>query len=274
MKSRLFTTLLLTANLAFLFPILRASPIVRARSQDHPPSPIAATVSAQTPTASPRELSLEERGDLYMARKNYEAAAVCYYQVLKQSGFKRAQVWNKLGIAYQQQSKYRNALEAYKNAARCDKKFAEAWNNLGTVRFMQSKYRASVKYYKHAIQLRSNDAAFHLNLGTAYQYLKKYKQAEQEFSTALDIDPDVLTQQSSLGTVIRARGTDFQFYYYMAKAFASKGRAEEAVRYLRHAFEDGYKDRKRINEDPDFQKISHYPAYVELMKNPPVAITD
>ena len=113
-----------------------------------------------------------------------------------------------------------------------------------------------------------------IELGNAQLGLKKYDEAEQEFSTALDLDPNVLTQQSSLGSVIRARGTDYQFYYYMAKAFASKGRAEEAVRYLRHAFEDGYKDMKKIDEDPDFQKISHYPAYVELMKNPPVAIKD
>jgi hypothetical protein len=60
----------------------------------------------------------------------------------------------------------------------------------------------------------------------------------------------------------------------MAKAFASIGRAEEAVRYLRRAFEDGFTDQKRIDEDPDFKKISQHPAYVELMKNLPVAIKD
>jgi hypothetical protein len=46
------------------------------------------------------------------------------------------------------------------------------------------------------------------------------------------------------------------------------------VRYLRRALEDGLKNQKRIDEDPDFEKIKQYPAYVELMRNPPVAIKD
>ena len=44
------------------------------------------------------------------------------------------------------------------------------------------------------------------------------------------------------------------------------------MRYLRRALEDGFGDPKRIDEDPDFKKISQYPAFVELMRNPPVAI--
>jgi tetratricopeptide (TPR) repeat protein len=275
MNYRTLTLVASTAILVILSVVFRAAAMLLARSPAHARAAIVATHSPQSSTTSPRELSLEDRADIFMARKDYDEAAAFYYRVLQEGNFKSARVWNKLGIAYQQQLKFRDASKAYESAGHLDMKFAEAWNNLGTVSFMENRFRKSVKYYKRAIELRSDDAAFHLNLGTSYQHLKKYRQAEEEFSTALDIDPNVLTQQSSLGSVIRARGTDFQFYYYMAKAFASKGRAEEAVRYLRHAFEDGYKeDKKRIDEDPDFQKISHYPAYVELMKNPPVSIKD
>jgi hypothetical protein len=38
--------------------------------------------------------------------------------------------------------------------------------------------------------------------------------------------------------------------------------------------EEGFNNRKRILQDPDIQKISKDPAFVELMKNPPVAITN
>jgi hypothetical protein len=58
----------------------------------------------------------------------------------------------------------------------------------------------------------------------------------------------------------------------MAKAFASIGNAEEAVRYLRRALEDGFGVPAQIEEDPDFKKISQYPAFVDLMLNPPAAI--
>jgi AMMECR1 domain-containing protein len=63
-------------------------------------------------------------------------------------------------------------------------------------------------------------------------------------------------------------------YFYIAKALASKGNAEVAVRYLRRALEDGFTDRQRIDDDPDFKKISQHPAFVELMRNPPLAIRD
>ena len=43
---------------------------------------------------------------------------------------------------------------------------------------------------------------------------------------------------------------------------------------IERALEEGFKDRKRILDDLDFQKISSDPAFVALMKNPPVAIKD
>ena len=58
----------------------------------------------------------------------------------------------------------------------------------------------------------------------------------------------------------------------MAKAYASIGNAEDAVRYLRRSMEDGYGDPKQLGDDPDFKKISQYPAYIELMQNHPLAI--
>jgi tetratricopeptide (TPR) repeat protein len=233
-----------------------------------------AAVPPQTPTPPPKPLSLEERADIFMARKNYGEAADYYQRALRQLNFRNAALWNKLGITYQQQMKYHSARKAYGKATHLKKDFAEAWNNIGTTYFMENKFGKSVKYYKRAIEAKGNDAAFHLNLGTSYYHLKKYKEAVDEYRVALGLDPNVLTQQSALGAVIRARGADVQFYYYMAKAFALNGQAEEAVRYLRRALEDGFRDQKRIEEDPDFDKIRQHPAYVELMKNPPVPIRD
>jgi len=46
------------------------------------------------------------------------------------------------------------------------------------------------------------------------------------------------------------------------------------VRYLRRALEDGFNDQKMLDEDPDLKKISQFPDYVELRKNPPKAIKD
>jgi len=238
-------------------------------------SPEQAAATAEAPPASvpqPRELTLEQRADIFMARKNYADAADYYYRALKQSAFKDPFLWNKLGIAFQQESKLRSARQAYLKATHTDPKFAEGWNNVGTVYYLVKKYGKSVEYYRRAIKLKADVAAFHMNLGTSYYHQKKVGQAVEEYRIALGIDPKVAVQQSATGTTINAGGADTEFYFCLAKAFASIGSAEDAVRYLRRALEDGYSNTKRIDEDPDFKKISQYPAYIELMQNPPVAI--
>jgi len=226
----------------------------------------------QTPPT--RQLTLEERADIYMARKSYADAIDYYRRALKQEGFSNAQVWNKLGIAYQLEMDYRAARKAYKEAAHRRADFAEPWNNLGTSYFLENKFRKSVKYYVHAIRLGPNTASFHMNLSASYSRMKKYREAIEQCAEALRIDPNVLTEHSSMATVVQAHGSDVEFYFMLAKVFASRARPEESVRYLRRALEDGFKDLKRLDDDPDFKKISHDPAYVELLKNPPVAIQD
>jgi tetratricopeptide (TPR) repeat protein len=248
---------------------------VRLPGQGEPQSPAAAP---KQQSKEQRKLTLEERADLFMVRKAYADAADYYQRALKQDGFSNAQLWNKLGIAYQQEGNYRAARKAYNGALHRRQHFSEALNNIGTTYFLENKYSKSIRYYRHSLQLDPNSALVHLNLGTAYYYKKKYAEAVNEYCQALRLDPRVLTEQSALGTVVRPALTeqvhhsDAQYYFYLAKVFASLGRAEEAVRYLRRALEDGFGDLNKIREDPDFQKISQFPAYGELLNNPPVPI--
>ncbi len=232
------------------------------------------TADQGTENQAQHALTLEERADIFMARKSYEDAVDYYYRALKQVNFKNAVLWNKLGIAYQNQLKYKRSRDAYKKAVHLNREYAEVWNNMGTTYFMQKRPKKSLKYYRKAIELNTDNATFHLNLGISYYQMKKYPEAVEEYRAALMIDPNILGRQSNVGTVMQTRGTDVRFYFYLAKVFASLGRAEEAVRYLRRAFEDGFNDQKKVENDPDFQRISKYPAFVELMKNPPVALKD
>lgn len=229
------------------------------------------------PPSDKKPLTIEERGDLFMARKEYADAADSYGQALRRPGLtpdETASLWNRLGIAWQAELKYGRARKAYKNALHYRQNFAEPWNNLGTTYFMQKKYGKSAKYYEHAIQLNGQSASMHMNLGTTYYHLNHYDKAVEEYRTALVLDPEVLKSPSTMGTTIETRESDPKFYYYLAKSFANLGRVEEAVRYLRRAFEDGFNDFKGLNDDPDFKKISLAPEYVELLKNLPVAIKD
>ncbi len=260
------------ALLLFLFLCLPGVCSLRDAQQDPAIPPPSSTGQARE--TSPKPLGFEERADIYMARKSYEDAVEYYYRALKKDRFANPVVWNKLGIAYQQLENFSAARKSYNQAIRRRKTFAEPLNNLGTTYYMQKKYGKSAKYYTKAIKLNPDSASYHLNLGTSYLHMKKYKESVEEYRTALGLDPKVFEQRSTFGTTIEARAADPEYFFYLGKVYASLGRADEAVRSLRRALEDGFKDRKRILDDPDFMKISQNPAYVELMTHPPVGIKD
>ena len=240
---------------------------------DVPPSSVNQETSS--PISQPkREVSLEDRADIFMARKAYADAVDYYRRAMREGRGSDPGLWNKLGIAYQQQLNYKGARQAYKKAIKFNKAYAEAWNNMGTTYYLQNKPKKSIRYYRQAIKLNPTSASFHVNLGTSLYKRKKIPEALEEYRAALALDPNVMTDRSSVGTVLQAQGADPKFYFYLAKVFASLGRPAEAVRYLRRAFEDGFSNQKQLDEDPDFQKISEYPAYVELRNNPPVPIKD
>lgn len=225
-------------------------------------------------------LSFEQRADVFMARKEYDHAIEYYsdaiksYENTQQNRPRFARLWNKIGISYQQKEDYGRARKAYKKAIHLDGTFARAWNNMGTTFYLEGRPKKSVKYYRRAIKIDPQAASYHFNLGTAYFKRKKYKQATLEYRKSIELDPEILIRNSRGGTAVETRHVDARFYFYMAKIFASVGNPSEAVRYLQHAMEEGFDNRKRILQDPDIQKISKDPAFIALMKNPPVAIKD
>ena len=238
------------------------------------PNPVVAPETPPPPPAKPGTLTLENRADIFMARKAYPDAVDNYRRALQEGGRGDGAVWNKLGIAYQQMQNMNAARRAYKEAIRIRKDFPEPWNNLGTTYYLEKKAKKSLKYYREAIKLNPQSASFHVNLGTAYYATKKIPEAIEEYRTALSLDPAVLTQRSNVGTTVSARTADAKFFFYMGKVFASLGRVDDAVRYLRHAFEDGFDDFKLLDSDEDYKKISALPAYKELRAHPPKGIKE
>jgi len=244
----------------------------RAQTESLPQQPASQAQEPATP-----KISLEQRADIFMARKDYSDAVDFYSRAIRQEAPNPATagvLWNKLGIAYQQQDYYLAARKAYEKALHLNQNAAEPWNNLGTTYFFAARYKKSVKYYQHAIALEPNSPAFHVNLGTSYTHIKKYPEAVQEYRVALTLDPTILSEHGANGTVMQPRLVDAEYFYYLAKVFASLGRAPEAVRYLRRAFEEGFNNLKRLDQDADFLKISKSPDYAALRRNPPQPLKD
>src|ERR1039457_5874113 len=225
-------------------------------------------VSSPPQTAAPDKpvITPELRGDIFMAKKQYREAI----EAIHQGSPNDPVLCNKSGIAYHQLTQLDNALKSYQQAVRLKKDYVEAINNIGTVYYARKSFRRSISYYKRAIQIapsQPKSASIYSNLGTAYFARKQYKDATDAFQTALSLDPDVFEHHSSFGVLLEERNVEerAKYHYYVAKMYAKNGRTELALQYLRKALEEGFKEKKQIEKDPEFASMRDLKEFKDLM---------
>ncbi|MBV9887015.1 MAG: tetratricopeptide repeat protein [Acidobacteria bacterium] len=215
------------------------------RSLPSAPMPMQAPQQVSTATASPavvNELTPEQMGDLYMARKQYVEAAQTF-KVLCDKNPTNAVLLNKLGIALHQQEALSLAMKYYEKALKANPKYADAQNNIGTIWYQRKKYGKAIRAYERAIKINDDMAVLYSNLGYAYFGDKKYEESITAFRTALQKDPQFFEHNSArTGSLLQDRTvTDRgRFYYLLAKSFAESGSIDRAVLYLRKAKDEGY----------------------------------
>ena len=221
----------------------------------------------QTPPEKAAELTPEMRGDIYMARKMYREAIDAF----RGAGENEPVICNKIGIAYHQMTDLRSAKKYYEKAIKLNPKYSEAINNLGTVYYATKSYRRAVSQYKKSLKLAPNSASVYSNLGTAYFARKNYDQAVAAYQQALSLDPDVFEHRSTHGILLQERTYTerAKFHYYVAKMYAKSGQNERALLYVRKALEEGFRERNKFMEDPEFEALRQTDEFKELMAMEP-----
>jgi tetratricopeptide (TPR) repeat protein len=198
-----------------------------------------------------------------MARKMYREAAETY----KEGPLDSAVIQNKIGIAYHQMIQTEVAKRYYEHAIRLDAKYPEAINNLGTIYYSKKNYRRAVKLYTRALKFAPNSASIYSNLGTAYFARKNYKLAAETYQKALTLDPDVFEHRGSWGIMLQERTVEerAKFHYYLAKTYAQAGMNDRALLYIRKALEEGFAERKKFIDDPEFVSLRNLPEFQQLI---------
>lgn len=223
------------------------------------------TTGAQTPAPQPAfsPLSAEERGDLYMARKMFREAIASY----KNSPQNSPVTWNKIGIAWHNMGNLALARVNYEHALKLDKKYAEAINNVGTVFYAEKKYRTAISRYKRALQLAPEKASFWSNLGTAYYSQGKFTEMTEAYNKAISLDPEIFEHHGTVGTEMQDRtvADRARYHFELARLYARIGKDDLAMQYLRHSFEEGFKDKDKIRKSPEFSGLLEKPEFIELM---------
>jgi len=237
-----------------------------------PPMQTQSQVSNTAANPAERQLSGEQLGDLYMARKQYREAME-QYRTLSEQNPRNAVYLNKLGIALHQQTVLGLALKYYERAVKVDPRYADAENNIGTIWYQRKKYGKAVRAYQKAIKMRDDMPVLYSNLGYAYFSQGKYDDSIAAFRTALAKDPQFFERGSSRnGSVLQDRSVPDRgrFYFLLAKSFAEGGNLERAVFYLRKSKEEGYTKIDDVKKDPAFAAVLQDPVVIDLLTPKPV----
>ncbi len=243
----------------FSFVLLLAWQGVPAQNASNAPPP--------TPPGPVRPLlSAQERGDILMARKMYREAIDTYKEAPE-----TALLMNKIGIAYHQLADLGAAANYYARAVKLNSKYADAMNNLGTVYYSRGSYRRAIGQYKKALRIKPESASTLANLGSAYFARKQTELGMQYIQKAMEVDPKVFESRSGVGTVVRDRSVVDRpmFFYALAKVHAKKGMYEEALNYIRKALEEGFKERQKFVEEPEFAGLQKDPEFQKIMAMEP-----
>ncbi len=212
-------------------------------------------------------LTPEVRADIAMARKDYRQAIELYKSVMGRN----PTLMNKVGIAYHQLMEMDQAKKYYEMSLKVNPNYPEAINNLGTVYYSAKNYRKAINQYNKALKLTPNSASIYSNLGTAWFARRRYPQASEAYTKALELDPEVFEHRSTNGVLLQERSVTerAKFHFYLSKTYAKAGQNERALLYMRKALEEGFKERNRFVDDPEFASLQELPEFKELLVSQP-----
>ena len=216
------------------------------------------------------QLTPEDRGDVYMARKMYREAI----ETFREGEPKDPILHNKEGIAYHQLLQLDQALKEYQLAVKLKPDYEEAINNIGAIYYTKKSYRRATTWFTRALALAPDDyksAAVYVNLGSSWFSRKNYDRAQVAFQTAVRLDPEVFERHGSFGVMMQERNIEerAKFHLYLARMYAKSGRNELALQYLRKSLEEGLKDKEKATEAPEFNPLRNLPEFKELLKLEP-----
>jgi tetratricopeptide (TPR) repeat protein len=178
---------------------------------------------------------------------------------------------NKIGIAYHQMAQLELAGKYYQRAIKADPMFYDAVNNLGTVYYSKKSYRRAVGEFKKVLRIKPDAASTWANLSNAYFGRKQLDLAQEALQKALDLDPHVLENHGNVGSRVQDNNVEdrAKFHYLWAKSLAKKGQNADAIQYIRKALEEGFKERKKFLEEPEFAGLRDDPEFKQIMATEP-----
>ena len=226
-------------------------------TQETNPTPPPAPAAPSQSTPSPEQL-----GDSLVGHQRYQAAIAAYSKAPQMT----ADLWNKMGIAYQMLFNSKDAARCYKESLKLDPANPQVMNNLATVYASLKMYGQADRMYRKALKLDPKSAVVLKNYGTNLLAEHKYNKGWEAYQQALAINPEIFADHNG-PTVedpsnVKERGA---MNYYMAAGCARAGYTDCALQYLRMELDEGFTTRKKIETDSQFVSLRDNPAFKQLL---------
>jgi len=206
-----------------------------------------------------------------------------------------ADAFYKQGLAYKQEGKTDQAIEALEHAVAANPRHYMAWASLGNLyKTARKDIPRAVTAYEHAVEGLKKDKIVWANLGMAYYRNNQVDQALSALVTASKLDPNDAEIRGNLGTVRRQKGDlagaiadlevavklrpdDAQFVNNLGVAYRVAKRDADAIKVFQRAIELAPNDasfhfnlavayRRQTEKNPDMipQAIGEYEKATSL----------
>jgi tetratricopeptide (TPR) repeat protein len=228
-------------------------------------------ISRQQPSPSvssvmPPETTPELEADMLSAHRQYMDAISAYKKIRPQT----AEIYNKIGLAYQRLSMLGDAKFNYEQALKMDSNLAPAYNNLGTIYFHENNNKKAERFYKRSLKLDAKMAPFWSNLGGVYMARKMYSDGAEAYQRAFALDSDIFQELALNGIREQSSEEDLaKMYLCFAEIYAQAGMKDQAVDYLRKALLLGFNDRQKLQRDQMLAGLHGDPGYEKLFPTEP-----
>ena len=197
-----------------------------------------------------------------MVHHSYAAAIDAYQRETNRSPV----LWNKIGVAYHHMFALGQARKYYQIALSLKPDYPDALNNLAAVYHGEHDYRQAERIYKKALKYAPENAITYCNLGTSYFAEERYKPGMEAYHKARELNPHIFDPGQT--QIVQETSTRHQLVavnYYLAKTYATEGKMQEAIGYLRKALEAGFHDRKLLMKEKEFASLRATPEFRQLM---------
>jgi Flp pilus assembly protein TadD len=216
-------------------------------------------------------LNFERRADAFLARKMYEDAVIEYRKSIALDRY-NASVVVKLGIAYHQSQKVKEADEQYREALKLNPHYVQALNNRGTVEYSKRNFSGALDQYRKALRLQPESPTVLLNIGACLFEMgpSRYEEAALAYQTALSIDPGLFERVAvaGAGTLIQMQQrSNPMMNFYLARIFAERGQADLAISYLYRAIESGFRDVQMLRDEQAFTVLAADERFARLLES-------